>query len=88
MSVLQKTKKQATTIIFREINNSYSSKGVWVIREAIKTAFEKKPFVFDDLNSALTFIDSLGIKNGVGYCSEKSEILKEIKCQKRLCDFL
>lgn len=85
---LQKTKKQATTIIFREINNSYSSKGVWVIREAIKTAFEKKPFVFDDLNSALTFIDSLGIKNGVGYWSEKSEILKEIKCQKRLCDFL
>lgn len=85
---LQKIKRQATTIIFREINENYSSKGVWVIREAIKTALEKTPFVFDDLNSALNFIDSLGIKNGISYWSEKSEILKEIKCQKRLCDFL
>jgi len=84
---LDKIKKQATVIVFREIEQSYFSKGVWVIREAVRLALENEPFIFEDLESSLNFIDSLGIRNGINYWKEKSFILKEIRCQKRLGDF-
>ncbi len=54
---LEKMKRQATVIVFREIYESYIIPvGVWEIRENIRHAFMKKPERFDTLEDALRHI--------------------------------
>jgi len=83
---LSKKKKQASVIVFRDIAPEYRSKGVWVIREAVKVALTKEPFVFETLDQAKNFINQR-IRNGINYWLKESKLHTEIKCQKRLFDF-
>ncbi|MFA5746382.1 MAG: hypothetical protein WCX82_04880 [archaeon] len=79
-------KKQASVIVFRDIDPNYRSKGVWVIREAVKEALTKEPFTFDTLEQAMEFIDK-HIRNGSGYWLKHSQLYTEIKTQKKITDF-
>ncbi len=83
---LARRKRQASVIVFRDISPSYQSKGVWVIREAVKEALTKEPYVFDSLEQAMSFIN-LHIRNGASYWLPHSQLYKEIKTQKRITDF-
>lgn len=84
---LSRKKRQASVIVFRDISPEYHSKGVWVIRETVKEALTKEPFVFDTLEEANNFINQR-IRNGSNYWLKQSKLYSEIKCQKRLFDFL
>lgn len=81
---LEKMKRQATAIVFREIYDSYVVPvGSWEIRENLRHGFTKKPLKFDSLNAALKHIETtltLPIKEFIN----KSQFLQ----QKKLFDFL
>lgn len=83
---LYKRKRQASVIVFRDISPTYNSKGVWVIRETVKEALTKEPYVFDSLEQATEFINQR-IRNGINHWLKHSELYKEIKTQKRITDF-
>jgi len=54
---LEKMKKQATAVIFREIYESYVMPvGVWEVRENVRHAFENKPRRFATMKDALADI--------------------------------
>ena len=55
---LEKEKKQAGAIVFRESYPGYVPLGVWLVRECSRKAMEQKAKEFDDLNSALNYISS------------------------------
>lgn len=80
-------KKQASVIVFRDIAYSYESKGVWVIREAIKEALKTKPLEFNTLFEATKYIDT-NIKHGINFWLKESKLYTEIKYQKKIFDFL
>lgn len=71
-------------IILRDIDNKYTSKGVWVIRESIREALKEEEIVFEDINKLIFYIEKI---LGYPWVLQKSEILKQIKFQKRLFDF-
>jgi hypothetical protein len=51
---LQRIRRQASVFVYREITDEYwAPLGVWVIREAVRTAMQGKPLVFGDLASAM-----------------------------------
>ena len=51
---LERIRRQASVVVYREITEEYwAPLGVWVIREAVRTAMEGKPLVFGDVQSAL-----------------------------------
>jgi len=83
---LARKKRQASVIVFRDISPNYQSKGVWVIRETVKEALTKEPYVFDSLEQAMSFINQ-HIRNGASYWLLHSQLYKEIKTQKRITDF-
>jgi DNA repair protein NreA len=83
---LAKRKRQASVIVFRDISPSYHSKGVWVIRETVKEALTKEPYLFDSLEEATGFINQ-HIRNGASYWLQHSQLYKEIKTQKKITDF-
>ncbi|HOZ35497.1 MAG TPA: hypothetical protein PLK55_00740 [archaeon] len=83
---LSKRKRQASVIVFRDISPEYRSKGVWVIRETVKEALTKEPYVFETLEQATGFINQ-HIRNGISYWLNHSELYKEIKTQKKITDF-
>ncbi len=80
---LEKMRRQATAIVFREIYDSYVMPvGVWEIRENLRHAFAEKPLKFDALDSALKHIEgtlTIPIKEFIS----RSRFLR----QKRLVDF-
>ena len=80
---LEKMRRQATTIVFREIYDSYVMPvGVWEIRENLRHAFQNKPLRFDTLGSALKHIEgtlTVPIKEFIS----RSQFLR----QKKLGDF-
>lgn len=54
---LERVKRQASVFVYREITEEYwAPLGVWVIREAVKSAMERKGLVFGDIDSALRHI--------------------------------
>ncbi|TRZ54383.1 hypothetical protein D4Q76_02455 [archaeon] len=81
---LEKMRRQATTIVFREIYDSYVMPvGVWEIRENLRHAFQGKPLRFGTLGSALKHIEStltIPIKEFIS----RSQFLR----QKKLGEFL
>jgi hypothetical protein len=84
---LKKIKRQARIIILRDIDPKYNSQGVWVIREAIKKSLLNKPLIFETLNQLLNNIENTKIRNGIEFWVKPSNIIKNIKYQKRLFDF-
>jgi len=86
---LKERKRQGRIIVLRDMDPSYESKGVWVIRETICEAIKKEPLVFDTLDLLLNYVDSeLKINKGIKYWADKSTILKENKMQRRLFEFI
>ena len=57
-----------------------------MIRETVKEALTKEPYVFDSLKQATEFINQR-IRNGINHWLKHSELYKEIKTQKRITDF-
>jgi hypothetical protein len=54
MEGLKKLGKQATVIVFREVENEYSLPlGVWLVRETLRHAFSNKPGKFGSVEEAL-----------------------------------
>jgi hypothetical protein len=61
---------------------------VWVIREAIKLALKNKPINFESQEELFTYLDNiLKIKNTSKYWKEQSNLIKNIKNQKRIFEF-
>lgn len=84
---LEKEKKQAAAIIFREIGTGYIAPlGSWVILENVRHALKKKPLEFSTNALALDFL-SKKLKININKYKEKSTLLNEFAHQKRLFDF-
>ena len=89
LSILEhliRLRRQGTVIVNREITEEYIAPlGVWVIRETVKRALEGPPERPGSLENALKLISGrVRKKNWV----EFSELLKEVRTQRRLDDFL
>lgn len=84
---LEKEKKQAAVIIFREVGMGYAVPlGSWVILENVRHAFTEKSFEFSTNALALDFL-SKKLKIPINRYKEKSVLLSEFIHQKRLFDF-
>jgi hypothetical protein len=84
---LEKEKKQAAAIIFREVSAGYAVPlGSWVILENVRHALEGKSFDFSTNALALDFL-STKLKIPINKYKEKSVLLNELLTQKRLFDF-
>ena len=83
---LHRLRRQATVIINREITPEYwAPLGVWVIRETVRRALQARPLRFQGLKDALSYINrNVRKKNW----TEFSALLKEVRTQRRLEDFL
>ncbi|HOD89753.1 MAG TPA: hypothetical protein PKK56_01575 [archaeon] len=85
---LEKRKKIGKVLVLRDILPEYKSPGVWVIREAIKEAMNKKPLIFEDLESIKKYLDNVeNIRHKSEWWFNKSNILKDIKNQKRIFEY-
>ena len=81
---LEKVKRQATAIFFREVRPEYYAPlGVGILREITREAFKHRPEKFSDINQALKQAQTRLI-NPVSLWTEKSALLKEFGKQKRL----
>lgn len=78
---LRAKKEQAGAFVFREVFPGYVPTGVWLCREATKQALTKAPKIFENLDSALNYINSR-LKIGLNKFYEKMHLLREIKNQK------
>lgn len=87
LPILEEMKEKdfcARILVLRDIKKEYSSKGVWVIRESIIKAIKEKEIIFNNVEEVITFIKN---ELKISWILEKSEILKQIKFQKRIFDF-
>ncbi|MBI5060943.1 MAG: hypothetical protein HZB67_01370 [Candidatus Aenigmarchaeota archaeon] len=84
---LCRRKKQAAVLILREVKPEYMVPcGVWVIREAVRNAFSKKPEIFNSLDESLNRAFSR-ITLPKKSIFRVSLIMREFKLQKKLTDF-
>jgi DNA repair protein NreA len=84
---LERIKRQAYTIIFREERPEYNAPlGVGILRQLARKAFEQKPEVFDTITEALQRMQSR-MKLPTQEFAQKSILLKEYGVQKRLKEF-
>lgn len=84
---LERTKRQATVVIFREVSEDYYAPlGVGILRELMRKAFLKNPEKAVSIEEALKNIDSR-IKMPVSKFSEISWILANYGKQKKLFEF-
>ncbi len=80
---LDKMKKQARVIVFREISEGYIVPlGVWQVRENARNAMKSCPKKFQTLQDALSYINSK-LKISIEGYKKKSKMLN----QKRIFDF-
>lgn len=85
---LKLNKRQGMCIVFRDIDVDYYSRGVWVIREAIRLALKNNPLRFESQEELFKYLDDvLKIKNTSRCWKEQSNLLKNIKVQKRIFEF-
>ena len=83
-----KIKRQAGAIVFREIGEDYKTPlGVWQIRENVRQALKQKPLTFSDLDLALKYVGTK-LKIPMRYYRKKSQLLDNIKNQKRIFEWL
>lgn len=84
---LERIKKQASVVTFREIRPEYYAPlGVGILRETSREAFSRQPKKFHSLNEALQDIQSR-IRAPLKYFKEKSIILNNSTKQTRLSQF-
>lgn len=55
---LDRIKKQAGALVFRESYKGYVPLGVWLVRESSRKAFTQPAKVFNDMNTALAYVAS------------------------------
>lgn len=89
LSVLEhliRIRRQSTVIVNREITEEYYAPlGVWVIRETVKNIMHGKPRKCSSHEEAISIIgSSVRKKNWIDH----STLLKEVRIQRRLEDFL
>ena len=81
---LEKIKKQATAIFFREVRpDYYAPLGVGILRECTRDAFRKTPERFATIDQALQQAQ-IRLKLPIKVFREKSILLKEYGKQKKL----
>jgi hypothetical protein len=80
---LVKRKKQARAIVFRNIDPSYESQGVWVVREAIKKTFLNKGKIFNNLKNLISYID-LNYNININRMISESKLIKDYRFQKKI----
>ncbi len=84
---LEKIKKQATVLVFREIRPEYWCPcGVGILRELMRGILKKKPERFNSFEDAAKIAKSR-FKLPIEHWTKKSVLLKNIKEQKRLFQF-
>jgi len=84
---LEKEKKQAAAIIFREIGEGYKLPlGSWLILSNVRHALKEKSFDFSISELALEFL-SKKLKIPMKRYKKKSKLLTEFSSQRRLLDF-
>ena len=84
---LTKTKRQATTLIFREIRPEYYAPlGVGIVRETTRRAFANQPKHFDTIEDAFKEIQSR-MTLPMEQIKQTSLILENYGKQKSLSDF-
>ena len=85
---LEKIRRQATVLIFREIRPEYYAPlGVGIVREAARRTFLNEPEYFNSVEDALKKIHSC-IKTPIKKIKEKSWVLENYGKQKNLSEFL
>ncbi len=77
LDALDREKKQAGAIIFREAYPGYVSLGVFNVRENIKNAMKQKPIEFNNFKNALEYADKR-LELPLGRFIRNSHILKEM----------
>jgi hypothetical protein len=84
---LEKIKRQATVIVFRETTDEYYAPlGVGILREVTRRAMQKTPDKPESLQNALKIIDSRIIVP-IGKFTKISWIISNYQKQKRLSEF-
>jgi DNA repair protein NreA len=84
---LEKIKRQASCIVFREIRPQYYAPlGVGILRETSREAFTKKPEKFNTLQEALNHIQS-NLRQPISNYTTKSYLLNNLGKQKKLQEF-
>ncbi|MCK5449987.1 hypothetical protein KAI32_03920 [Candidatus Pacearchaeota archaeon] len=84
---LEKIKRQANVLIFREIRPEYYAPlGVGIVRETTRRAFANQPKYFDNVEEAIGDIQTR-IKISIKELREKSWVLKNYGKQKNLKEF-
>ncbi len=84
---LDKIKKQASCLIFREVRPEYWAPcGVGILRETVREALSKKYESFQNIEDAFNSMKTR-LKLDINVFRDKSKLLKEIKQQKRLTEF-
>lgn len=83
---LQRIKRQATAILWREIYPGFKIPiGVWFVRENVREMFSKKPEVFDSLRDAFNYLAAHS--DLFEEWKKNSKLLSFIKEQRTLCSF-
>jgi hypothetical protein len=84
---LVRKKRQATALVFREITDEYTVPlGVWVIRETMRKALQKKPLGFSELKLALEYI-GYHLRVPLDKYLGASTLLSQLKHQKRISEW-
>ena len=84
---LEKIKKQASCIVFREVRQEYTSPlGVGILRQTSREAFSNQPKKFSLLQDALNDMQQR-LKLNIDNFTSKSIILKNYGKQKKLSQF-
>lgn len=85
---LYRVRRQATAFVIRECLPSYFAPlGVWVVRECVRHAFDKPGIEFETVEEALKEIRKR-LKLRWEDVERKSKLLKEMKVQKKVVEFL
>lgn len=89
LSVLEhlvRMRRQASAFVYREITDEYwAPLGVWVIREAVRTAMEGKGLAFGDVASAVRHVAR---RTRTSEWTRHATLVKEARAQRTLRDFL
>lgn len=84
LEYLEKIRRQASALVLREVRKDYYAPlGVWVTRETVRGAFKQKPFEADTTEQALQETGKRMLAP-----AHESRLLREIKTQKNLRDYL
>ncbi|MBS1266689.1 MAG: DNA repair protein NreA [Candidatus Woesearchaeota archaeon] len=87
---LSNLKKQASVLALRFITGEYYLPlGVWVVRQATRKALQNKPYIFESRRLMLSYAEAVMKKKfGIRNFLKNSRLLKEMKTQKKVIDFI